>query len=190
MSMAEKVASRRKEITGPFDRSAIWTGALAALAAGLVFGLGGIVLQAHPLGAAPSEDWQEIRFVAAMASVLGAFFAGIIGGWAAGKMLEPRDAMPTILNGAMAWLLTVPLLLLPAGLVAGGEVGRWYAGLGGAPMWVTMTVLGLDPEVASIVTAPLVGLVGTVVGGWMTLGGSVELAQQRTGVAVRRGYLS
>jgi hypothetical protein len=45
-----------------------------------------------------------------------------------------------------------------------------YAGLGGAPMWVTMTALDTDPKVAAVVTALLIGLVGSAIGGWMALG--------------------
>jgi hypothetical protein len=150
--------------------SAIWVGALAALAVGLVFGLIGTAIGAYQ--EARIVSWHKFHMWTLVLSVCGAFFAFTVGGWATGRILGARHAETSVLHAAIAWLVTIPILLVLASLGAAGYFGVWYGGLAGAPAWVTPVVVP-DPDVALIVarngalgalTALLLGLVGSVVG--------------------------
>ena len=71
----------------PINWSAVWVGALAALAAILIFGLIGIALGAHLLG--PENrmvDLHKMRIGTLIYSVFSAFLAFVIGGWVTGKI--------------------------------------------------------------------------------------------------------
>ena len=108
-----------------------------------------------------------------------------------------------MLQGAIVWLVTVPLLLTLAALGAGSYFGGWYGGLAGQAVWSvpasgvpTVPSAPLDPaaraaaerEAARVarngalgaVTALLLGLVGSVVGGWMASGEPMTLTYYRT----------
>jgi hypothetical protein len=188
----------------PVSWSAIWVGALAAVALALLFGLGGIALGFHLLG--PSQrivDWHKFTAGALIFSVSGAFFSGVVGGWVAGKVTGILRSETAMLHGAIAWLVTVPLLLVLATLGAGSYFGGWYGGLAGQSTWsapvggpATTPSTPLDPaareaverEVAratrnsalGAVTALLLGLIGSVVGGWMASGEPMTLTYYRT----------
>jgi len=68
-----------------------------------------------------------------------------------------------------------------------GQLGSWYGALSGVPAWVT-TVPPADPEVAQLmrntavatVVALLIGLIGSVIGGWMASGEPMTLTYYRT----------
>jgi hypothetical protein len=188
----------------PVSWSAIWVGALAAIALALLFGLVGIALGFHLLG--PSGrivDWHKFGIGALIFSVCGAFFSGVVGGWIAGKIAGILRSEPAMLHGAIVWLVTVPLLLALAALGAGSYFGGWYGGLAGQAAWVTPpSVPGsapstpLDPaaraaaeqEAARVarnsalgaVSALLLGLVGSVLGGWMASGEPMTFTYYRT----------
>ena len=188
----------------PVSWSAIWVGALAAIALALLFGLVGIALGFHLLG--PSGrivDWHKFGIGALIFSVCGAFFSGVVGGWVAGKIAGMRRSEPAMLHGAIVWLVTVPLVLALAALGAGSYFGGWYVGLAGQAVWATPpSVPGsapstlLDPaaraaaeqEAARVarnsalgaVTALLLGLVGSVIGGWMASGEPMTFTYYRT----------
>ena len=128
-------------------------------------------------------------------SVCGAFFAFAVGGWAAGKILGARHAETSILHGAIAWLVTVPILLVLASLGAANYFGVWYGGLAGTPAWVSPVVVA-DPQVALMIarngalgalTALLLGLVGSAVGGWMASGEPMTITYYRTRAALAGG---
>jgi uncharacterized membrane protein YeaQ/YmgE (transglycosylase-associated protein family) len=199
-------------IPWPVSWSAIWVGALAALALALLFGLVGIALGFHLLG--PSQrivDWRKFSIGALLFSVCGAFFAGVVGGWVAGKIAGTLRSEPAMLHGAIVWLVTVPLLLTLVALGAGSYFGSWYGGLAGQAVWATppsvsgsATTPALDPaartaaekEAARVarnsalgaVTALLLGLIGSVIGGWMASGEPMTFTYYRTrqGVTVQR----
>jgi uncharacterized membrane protein YeaQ/YmgE (transglycosylase-associated protein family) len=159
----------------PVSWSAIWIGALAALAVGLIFGLTGIAIGTYRETRIVS--WHTFDVWALVLSVCGAFFSFAVGGWTAGKVLGARRAETAMLHGAAAWLVTIPMLLVLAALGAAGYFGIWYGGLAGTPAWAPQ-VASADPQAAIIarnaalgaVTALLLGLIGSVVGGWMASG--------------------
>jgi hypothetical protein len=128
--------------------SAVWVGALAAVAAVLLFGLVGIALGAHLLG--PEHrvvDVKKLGLGTLAFSVFGAFLSFALGGWVAGKIAGILRSEPAMLHGAIVWLVAVPVLVLLAGLGAGGLFGGWYAGLAGTPAWAAPAAAPFDrPE--------------------------------------------
>jgi uncharacterized membrane protein YeaQ/YmgE (transglycosylase-associated protein family) len=196
MKMAESrsaAVQRWEAVHWPVNWSAVWVGALAALTVGLIFGLMGVALGAYQ--DARIVSWHKFQVWALVLSVCGAFFSSVVGGWTAGKILGDRLAERTMLHAAIAWLLTVPMLLVFASLGAAGYFGVWYHGLAGTPVWVTPTVI-VDPQAAAVMarngalgalTALLLGLVGSVVGGWMASGEPMTFTYHRTRAAFVAG---
>jgi len=179
-------------IVWPVSWSAIWVGGLAALAAGLIFGLTGTALGAY--SETRIVSWHKFQMWALVFSICGAFFAYAIGGWAAGKILGARRAEYAVLHGAIAWLVTIPILLVLASLGAAGYFGVWYGGLAGTPAWGP-PVVAVDPQAAIIarngalgaLTALLIGLAGSVIGGWMASGEPMTFTYYRTRAALAGG---
>ncbi|PWU24488.1 MAG: hypothetical protein C5B48_06115 [Candidatus Rokuibacteriota bacterium] len=180
----------------PVCWSAIWVGALAALALALILGLAGISIGAYRVGpSARIASWREFHLAALIWSICGAFFSFALGGWAAGKILGARRAEPAMLHGAVAWLVAVPLLVGMAALGAGGFFGVWYAGLTGTPAWVVAS-MSADPQAAAVarnaalgaVGALLLGLIGAVIGGWMSSGEPMTLTYYRTRAALASSH--
>lgn len=169
----EIAASPVRSAAWPVWWSAVWVGALAALAATLVAGLIGVSLGAYQL--APRRgiaSWREFGIGTLAASVFGAFLAFVLGGWAAARIADIRRAETAMLHGAVVWLLTVPLLLGMATLGAAGYFGDWYAGLAGTPAWAAPPPAPVDPAALrngalGALAALLLGLMGGVVGGWL-----------------------
>lgn len=159
--------------------SAVWIGALTALAVALVIGLSGIALGAHEASRAVS--WQNIRLIALVFNIGGAFFSFVIGGWVAARSAGIYRSEPAMLHGAVTWLLTVPMLLLLAGFGVLGAFGGWYGGLAG----VATSVAGADAVTAirhsalAAVVSLLLGLVGSAIGGWMASGEPMTLTYYR-----------
>ncbi len=176
-------------IPWPIAWSGVWVGALAALAAGLIVGLAGVALGAHV--ALPGHRivrWRDFGIGALVFSVLGAFFSFVIGGWASARVAGARRAETATLHGVIAWLVATPLLLGLIAIGAGSPLGGWYRGLTGTPFWVTAPPTPADADAAAAtrnaalgaVTALLLGLVGSVVGGWMASGERMTLRVSRT----------
>jgi len=121
--------------------------------------------------------------------VIGAFFAFVIGGWAAGRIDGSRVAERSALHGAIVWLLAVPILISLSALGAGGLFGGWYGGLAGSPVWVSPStgtaVVDASAAIASrngalaSMTALLIGLIGSVLGGWMASGQEMSMSRHR-----------
>jgi len=167
----------------PVSWSAVWVGALSALAALIIFGLCAAALGFH-LSDSRILDWKTAKWGAIICSVLSAFFAFVIGGWAAGRVGGFRFSEPAMLHGAIAWLVAVPLLLFALGAGGSAYMDNWYSGLGGNhPAWAGTNAVDLrspltQDEAAraarnaalTAVTALLLGLIGSVVGGWMASG--------------------
>lgn len=176
----------------PVSWSAIWVGALAALAAGLIIGLAGTALGAYEN--AHIVSWRKFQFWTLVFSVCGAFFSFAIGGWTAGKILGARRSEPAMLHGAIAWLVTIPFLLVLASLGAASYFGVWYGGLAGTPAWAP-PVASLDTQAAIIarnsalgaLTALLLGLVGSVIGGWIASGEPMTFTYHRTRAVATSG---
>jgi hypothetical protein len=173
----------------PINWSAIWVGALAALAVSVIISLAGAALGAHQLGPGGRiASWKDVGFGALVFAVVGAFFAFVVGGWVAGKINGFRRAETDMLHGAIVWLVAVPLIVAFAAVGAGTLFGGWYGGLAGTPIWVTPSNVAADPNAATAarntallaVTALLIGLVGSVLGGWLASGEPMSVYLYRT----------
>jgi uncharacterized membrane protein YeaQ/YmgE (transglycosylase-associated protein family) len=199
--------------------TAVWIGALATFSMVLLFGLVGIALGAHLLG--PEHrvvDLKKLGIWTLIFSVCGAFFSSAIGGWVAGKIAGILHSEPGMLHGAFVWLVTVPILVVCAGLGASSHFGGWYGGLGPnsatnpSTPFVRPDPLGASPtseEIAAfrtqqaeynrnvkqwhedtpkvtrnsalgVITALLLGLLGSVIGGWMASGEPMNFTHHRT----------
>lgn len=178
----------------PVYWSAVWVGALAALSMALIFGLVGIALGAHLVGPADVRaDSAGFRWGSALFCVFGAFLSFVVGGWVTGKVAGICRSEPAMLHGAVAWLVTVPLLMALGAAGAGSFFGSWYQGLAGTPAWASNTVTAPGPEASEAertaylnrqeelaraarnsavgaVSALLLGLIGSVIGGWLASG--------------------
>jgi len=200
--------------------TAVWVGALASFAAVLVFGLVGVALGAHMVGPQYRVvDLTTVGIVTLIFSVFGAFLAFAIGGWIAGKVAGILHSEPGMLHGAIAWMITVPMLVGAVGLGAGSSFGGWFGGVSGsawassngapfvrpdAPLpnataeelatyrtqqaeyshnvqkWNEETPRAVRNGALGGLTALLLGLVGSVVGGWMASGEPMNLSHYRT----------
>jgi hypothetical protein len=156
--------------------SAVWVGALSALAVGLIIGLIGFAIGAHQLTAPRTMTFHHVRILTTIFNVMGAFFAFVAGGWVAARFVNARRAESAILHGVIAWLVTIPAMLLLSVAGATTMFGGWYGGLVAGPAWVALPPMTPELAVAvrngavAAVIALLLGLVGSVVGGWMASG--------------------
>jgi hypothetical protein len=193
----------------PVNWSGVWVGALSALAALVIFGLSGVALGLHTTGPdARIVDWHKVFWGAVICAVLSAFFAFVIGGWIAAKIGGFTRSEPAMLHGSLAWLVAVPLLLAAAVYGGSSYLGSWYGGLGGSPAWsasaapVTTSPAPEDRARAdenrkatanaalTAVTCLLLGLIGSVLGGWMASGEPMTLThhlRRKQRVAVGNG---
>jgi uncharacterized membrane protein YeaQ/YmgE (transglycosylase-associated protein family) len=197
----------------PVYWSAVWVGALSALAVALIFGLVGIAVGAHV--STPEHgivSWHKFGIGTLIFSVVGAFVSFVVGGWVAGKIAGILHAEPAMLHGAIVWLVTIPIFLALASLGAGNYFGGWHGGLAGTPAWSTPAAATIyaapdadasqtekdlyrnDPveyqrymaakvarnSALGAVTALLLGLVGSVIGGWMACGEPMTFTHYRT----------
>ncbi len=173
----------------PVNWSAVWIGTLASLSSALIIGLAGIAIGARSI--VPGDRilrWSDVGFGALLFTVLGAFFSFVIGGWIAGKIAGTQISERSALHGAMVWLLAVPILVVFAALGVGAFFGGWYGGLAGTPVWITPNTAIVDPYAAvasrnsalGALTALLIGLMGSVLGGWMASGEPMSLRYSRT----------
>ena len=90
----------------PINWSAVWVGALTALALVIMFGLLGIAVGAHQLG--PENrvvDLRKFGIAALIFSVFGAFLSFAAAGWVTAKIAGIQRAESAILHGAIAWLI-------------------------------------------------------------------------------------
>ncbi len=203
-------------LASPVAWSAVFIGALAALAFAILAGLISIAIGAsqlsHGNAARPFGFWSMAYTVAA------AFFAFVVGGWVAGKMSGDRRSETTSLYGAIAWLLCLPALLVLLILGLGPSLGAWYGGLAGLSARTGLVATseagsagestGSTRAGASSVVAPtararteardsrnaalggltalVLGLAGSVLGGWMASGEPMSLRYRRPTLAGRR----
>jgi len=213
----------------PVNWSAVWVGALSALAAVILFGLIGVALGAHFVGSdARIVDLKKVGLATLAFSVFSSFFAFVIGGWVATKIAGILRAEPGMLHGAITWALSLPLLVVLIALGAGSSMGGWYAAVSGTPTWgssanepferpdpvaatateseraqyrVEMTEYRAKvkqwredaPKAArnsalGAVTALLLGLVGSVIGGWMACGEPMTFTHHRTRPSYKPGF--
>src|SRR4051812_32592192 len=113
---AAAAAPREGWVRWPVDWSAVWVGALSALASVLVFGLMGVAVGAHMVG--PEHrvvDLKKVHVGPLAFSVFSASRAYVIGGWVAGRVAGIRHSEPAMLHGAISWLVCLPALVVLAG---------------------------------------------------------------------------
>jgi hypothetical protein len=163
--------------------SGVFVGALSALALLLVFGLTALAVGAYQIGQS-FANWHEFHLITLVFSVFGSFLSFVLGGWAAARVTGTRRAETAMLHGAIAWLVTIPGLLFFAALGAGGYLGTWYGGLAARPSWAPQATPMIESAANALaarnaalgaLTALLLGLVGSVVGGWMGSGERMSL---------------
>jgi bacteriorhodopsin len=128
------------------------------------------------LGATSVEkfsSWHTVARIDVIATICAAFFSYVVGGWVAGKITGARYSEPTILHAVIAWLVSTPLLVAMLALGAGTTFGGWYGGLItspiGAPAAAVSPEIVRDTAIAAV-TALLIGIIGSVIGGWMASG--------------------
>lgn len=154
----------------PVNWTAVWVGALAALAAALVFSL--IETAAGAQAMKNVVSWKTISIASIAATICAAFFAFVIGGWVAGKIAGPRHAEPAILHAAIAWLVALPLLFAASTAGAGGIFSPLVA--------VTVAPDAIRNTALAALMSLFVGLIGSVIGGWMASGEPMTLTHYRT----------
>jgi hypothetical protein len=167
----------------PVRWSAVWVGALTGIAMALLLGLLAVALGAYGGGRLGPEDLGLGDLIAAVG---GAFFSFVAGGWVAARLGGWRYAEPAALHGAIAWLVALPLLIMLIALGAGSLFGAWWTGLAGAPAWATPRATAAAAELAQeaaggALTALLLGLVGSVLGGWLGSGAPMTIDQPLRG---------
>jgi hypothetical protein len=193
MQSSGGMATRREysiRETWPVRWSAVWVGALTGIATALMLGLLAIALGAYASNGGRLGP-EDLGIGDLIAAVCGSFFAYVAAGWVAGRLAGFRDPEPAALHGAIAWLTALPLLLVLASIGAGSLFGAWQTGLAGTPAWVTpppttKEAAELAREAAGgALTALLLGLVGSVLGGWLASGAPMSIENPLRGRARR-----
>lgn len=172
----------------PVSWSAVWVGALASLAAITIFGLYGAALGIGNISDIKDfSTWHEISLANIVDVICGGFFAYVIGGWTAGKITGARIPEPSILHAAIAWLVTIPMLLAALALGAGKTFGGWYGGIIGTvgSSTVALSPLAVRHGAIAAATSLLVGLIGSVIGGWIAGGEAMTFTAHRKRAARR-----
>lgn len=161
--------------------SAVWVGALAALTAALIFGLIGTAAGATSVG--KFSSFTTISRIEVAIVICSAFFAFVIGGWAAGKITGAKHSERTILHAAIGWLVATPLLVVLLAAGAGNAFGGWYGGLVVSPFGAAAATPPAPDVVRATalaaLTSLLVGLIGSVIGGWMASGEPMTFTHHR-----------
>ena len=165
-----------------------WTpvivGALASVVAVVLFGVIGTAVGSWKAGnEGRVTDFSGIGRVAVAYAVFASFFAFVIGGWVTARIAGIRRAEPAILHAAIAFLVATVVLLTLASF-GGAVFNGWYVGLAPSPAVPTPAGQPIDPSVAKAAAAGaaaaavaiLLGLVGSVVGGWMGSGERMDFS--------------
>lgn len=174
--------------------SAVVTGALAGLIAAVLFSFIATAVGAHKAIDARILKWADVGPTTIIFSVFGAFLASAIGGWVAARVSGARRAEPAILQGVIAWLVSMALVVFLAalaggsGLLAGSYLGQLTppgapaaAAAGAAPAVVDPNVaIAIRNAALASVLGMLIGLMGSVVGGWMGSGERMHPYHYRT----------
>jgi hypothetical protein len=165
-----------------------WTpvivGALAAVVAVVLFGIIGTAVGSWKAGnEGRVTDFSGVGRVAVAYAVFASFFAFVIGGWVTARIAGIRRAEPAILHAAIAFLVATVVLVAMASF-GGAVFNGWYVGLAPSPVVPTPTGQPVDPNAAKAATtgataaavAILLGLAGSVVGGWMGSGERMDFS--------------
>jgi len=160
-------------------------------------------------------DLRGLPAGAVILSILSAFLSFVLGGWVAGKVAGILRAEPGMLHGAIVWLTTVPLLVLLTALGAGASLGAWYSGLASpwgrseaafsrpeAPgpgatvreredyqkelsQWEQDLPRVTRNSALLAVTVLLLGLMGSVLGGWIASGEPLTMGHHVSRTTIR-----
>jgi len=172
----------------PVYWSPVLVGALASIVAVVVFGAIGTAVGSYKAGSEGRiTDFSGVGRVAVAYAVFASFLVFVIGGWVAARVGGIRRSEPAMLHGAIAFLVaTVVLLALAA--FGGSVYNGWYAALAPSPAVPATPGQPVDPNVAkaaatgamAATVALLLGLAGSVVGGWMGSGEPMNFSYHRT----------
>jgi hypothetical protein len=170
----------------PVNWSAIWVGALGAVVVGLIISLIAVAVGAHKTAVTRIVHWNEFGLGTLIFTVFGAFLSFVVGGWVAGRIAGFVRSEPAILHGVIAWLLGVSLIVA-LGSFGAATFGPWYRGISVLRAPAVPSVVE-DPEAARAarnaalggIGALLLGLAGSVIGGWMASGEPMTLSYYRT----------
>ena len=165
-----------------------WTpvivGALASVVAVVLFGVIGTAVGSWKAGSEGRvTDFSGIGRVAVAYAVFASFLAFVIGGWVTARIAGIRRAEPAILHAAIAFLVATVVLLAMASF-GGAVFNGWYAGLAPSPAVPSQPGAPVDPNAAKAATAGataaavaiLLGLIGSVVGGWLGSGERMDFS--------------
>jgi hypothetical protein len=165
-----------------------WTpvivGALASVVAVVLFGVIGTAVGSWKAGnEGRVTDFSGIGRVAVAYAVFASFLAFVIGGWIAARIAGITRAEPAILHAAIAFLVATVALLAMASF-GGAVFNGWYAGLAPSPAVPSQAGQPVDPNAAKAAAAGataaavaiLLGLAGSVVGGWMGSGERMDFS--------------
>ena len=166
----------------------VFAGALAGLVAAVLFSLIALAIGAHKAVDDRILKWADLSAATIIFSVLGAFFASVIGAWVATKMSGARRAEPAILHGVVAWLVTMGIVLLFAALSGAHTLGGGYLGGLTPPGAPAPSTTPVDPNTAiairnaavGSILGMLIGLMGAVVGAWFASGEPMNVNHYRT----------
>jgi hypothetical protein len=165
-----------------------WTpvivGALASVVAVVLFGVIGTAVGSWKAGnEGRVTDFSGIGRVAVAYAIFASFLAFVIGGWVTARIAGIRRAEPAILHAGIAFLVATVTLVAMASF-GGAVFNGWYVSLAPSPAVPTPTGQPVDPNAAKAAAAGataaavaiLLGLVGSVVGGWMGSGERMDFS--------------
>jgi hypothetical protein len=171
----------------PVNWTAVLVGAMAAVVAVILFGLVGTAIGASKTGIEGRiTSWSGVGFASLAFAVISSFFAFVIGGWVAGKISGIRRAEDSTLQGALAWLVAV-FVLVSLAAMSGAIFNGWYTSLAPTPIVPAVPGTPADPNIAiaarngalAAACALLIGLIGGALGGWLASGEPMALGHYR-----------
>jgi hypothetical protein len=171
----------------PVNWTAVIVGALAAIVAAVLFGIIGTAIGAHKTGIEGRiTSWSGVGFASLAFAVISSFFAFVIGGWIAGRISGIRRAEDATLQGALAWLVAVFVMVALAAM-SGAVFNGWYASIAPTPAVPAVPGQPADPNLAialrngalATAAALLIGLMGSVIGGWIASGEPMTVGRYR-----------
>jgi hypothetical protein len=171
----------------PVSWQPVILGALVSVVAAVLFGLIGTAIGAHKAGIEGRiTTWSGVGFGSLVFAVFSSFFAFVIGAWTTARVGGIRRSEPAVLHGAVTWVVGVFLLFVLAALGSGFFYG-WFAGLAPTPLVPSVPGQPVDPNAAiaarngalAAATALIIGLIGSVIGGWVASGEPMMLGRYR-----------
>jgi hypothetical protein len=163
--------------------SAISLGAFGAVVAVVLFGFVGIAVGAEIAG---PVSFKGTGLAALAWAVFAAFLAFAIGGWIAGTVAGSITAESGALHGAGAFLFGV-IILLALGALGAAYLGGWYGAFLPAATGQTPSTDAVRTAATAAAGAILLGLTGSVIGGWIASGEGMGWAIATRRVRIDQG---